>query len=281
MSGRQIVRVGRQIALQYPPLKRARTAYAMASRYGPTAYRAARKIGRAWKRSRRRGARRKRNMNLGARRVGEKPGTSSSKKNVQTDSLSTYSTRSLFQEHITNTQFGGSAARRQRGIINCRGFRICMIVRNDTEVPLNLNVAIITNKSEVDTVETQDFFRGTAGSRGQEFDNILTSLDFKCGNINTDKHLIIKHQRYEIKPNTETGPYLMRNGQNWKTIDWYVKVKRQLRYQDEAATKPENGACYLVWWADQAFTGSGAASVANAYAVQQRHIMYFRESKDT
>lgn len=269
----------RRAAMRHPTYRYARTAY----KYGPTAVKYGSKIARfMYRRYKKRKQSPAKKARMG---IGENLGTSNAKQEIQLrDTIFVArSSRTLYIENITGTDQGTANNRteRQMSVINCRGFRICMAVRNQLNQPLYFNMAIVSPKNS-GQITTANFFRGQGNnSRGLAFDNSRTSLEFHCLPLNTDNKYILKHKRYRLNPDSPTTQtqYDQESGSSYKNIDWYVKLKRQLRYQDADANFPIDGSVYLVHWFDLWSATAGSAEVPNCATNMQRNIMYYRETK--
>jgi len=260
-----------------------------AYRYGPTMARAAGQIARwgyrRYKKRKYRGRRgrltSRKKPRFSTTTIGERIGTSSSKVSEQKNtSLATKSTRTQYVQNLCTVSSGTTRSTRERGVINCRGFRICMSAVNDQNVPMYLNVAVVHGKVDETAVGTPNFFRSPETSRAKDFDNTLSSLEFHCLPINTDKYTILKHKRFILGPETTVaGDFATGVTKNWTNIDWYVKLKRQLRFDDSINTTPVSGNVWLVYWADLWSANSNTTAVATALRVNERHLMYFHEPK--
>jgi hypothetical protein len=265
--------------MRHPSYKYARAAY----RYGPSAYKYGSKIARFLYRrykSRKRSPAKKARIG-----IGEAVGSSSSKQALQSRDIGfqALASRTLMIDNLTGTDQGTANNRqdRQNTIINCRGFKVCMAVRNNIgNAPVYYNVALVSPKNS-GAITTDNFFRGQGNaSRGLAFDNSRTALEFHCLPLNTDNKYILKHKRYRLAPeNGGNQQYNNQRSNSYMNINWYVKLKRQLRYDDADSNFPIDGSVYLVQWCDTFDAASGSASAPSTVQIMQRHIMYFRESK--
>lgn len=266
----RLVRTGATALSYYPPAKRVR--YAM--RYGPHAIRAGRKIWgmyRKWKKKR---------APKSTRRIGERVGSSSAKRSVQLlQALTNRQTRTLYQTRLTQIPFGNNVNERERNVVNVRGFTLCMHFRNDLNVPLYLNVAVVSRKDEGDAAPVvNDFFRGFDNQRATDFGNGLLPLEFHCSPINSDKYHIIRHKRYTIDPLPGGLTYTSEH-RNWRNLNWYIPFKRQLRWDQNADNNPIDGNCFLVYWCDQVSAAAGSAPVALAMNVALWNKCYYRATQ--
>lgn len=253
----------------------------MAYRYGPQVVRAARaanKIRQAWNRHK---AKRKSKRKFSRRHIGQDIGTSSSKKAAVTLASFTRSTRELYLQELTlfPKQTGiDEINRRERDVIAVSGFRICLQFANSLQQPMYLNVAVV-HKKDNGVPDPDSFFRGTGdNSREENFNVSLSGLAFHCLPINTDLYTVMRHKRYRM--NSRNNPVATDNtfqyGASILTIDWWIKMRRQLRF-DGSNLSPQDGTVYLVYWADIMTATSGTTSTTAAYELQTHIVKYFRE----
>lgn len=271
--------IGRAIyrtATYHPYYKYAR-AVNLAARYGPTAYRMGRKIWRRYRAYKKK----RRSSHFSKKLIGENIKSSNSKVYlVKQNNFAARDTRTLYKTNLTTSDVqGDNRNQRERGVVNFRGFRICLALYNARTVPIYFNLAVVSPKNSED-VTTANFFRSSTSERGVDFANGRNSLEFHCLPLNSDKFVILRHKRYRISPQgTGTGAFTDHSGRNYKNIDWYVPLKRQLRFDTTADTSPINGTVWLIMWADDYDAIFSSVPVANAYYVMERHLNYFRDTK--
>lgn len=264
------------LAAYHPYAKRARTAYTV----GKTLYAnrgrikwAAKKIGRAWR------ARKKRKAQFSRKNIGEPIGSSNAKADLVVNVIpGQFDSRTLITHNLTEIPEGTTTDTRIRKIINLRGFKICAEFSNTQTIPLYLNVAVLSPKQK-STVDGNDFFRddGSDDNRAQNFSSItLNSLQFHCLPINTDDYIILKHRRYKLNPVPNGTTFAAQNGKNYMNIDWWIPLKRQLRY-DTLSGGPENGTVHLVYWCAR-FGDNLSGVQTNACQRTVRATAYFREN---
>ncbi len=220
--------------------------------------------------------RRKTGGNFSRQRIGNNVGKSNAKRVVQfSTGLAPFNTRILNERRLTTTTKGTQLDARERGLVNIRGFKICMELENLGEKPLYFNYAVIYPKACIaeDLIEANNFFRSSGNERGADFGDALTSNEFHCLPINTDKFVILKHKRMVV-PGANTN-----SGRTYRNIDFYCKLNRQMRYDDFDATSPEGGHVFLVFWMDVFGTTGGTAPQTGQCAISERIITYFRETK--
>lgn len=277
--------MSRAIVLSYPAAKRYRAAY-MAANYAwrnrRNIYRAGKRIQRAWRRYRS-----KKRSRFSTRNVGEPIGSVGAKKfNCVDNTTGTFATRTLHTTNLTAippaTSNTDNRDSRERTIVNLRGFKLCMHVRNaQNNQVLLLNLAILAPKVTSAAVGTSDFFRGVGNTRSLDFNPTnLSALDFHCRPVNTDLYTILWHKRIKINPATDSATIQLASKASFVALHKYIKVKRQLRFEDISNTNgPVDGNIFFVHWADNALNTTGAAPVSSAYNMHQWFLTYFREPK--
>jgi hypothetical protein len=141
--------------------------------------------------------------------IGFDPGTETTKR-YQSANLNgtlrnsrTLHTFNLCQVPLQATNTGPTINTRERQLINLKGFKFCVEVRNETTAPMYYNWAIISPKDSTATaISSTEFFRGNGISRNQAFDTTLSG-QMHCLPINSDKFTILEHKRFRL--NTSTG----------------------------------------------------------------------------
>lgn len=216
------------------------------------------------------------------RRTMQKVGQSVGSANTKWDTLDLANTpftgKVLQQLSLLNvTKTNGSSAydRRLKDQLNFRGIKFCMNFRVEGAMGTAkawVNVAVISPKSDLasdEAIPNTDFFRNPSGAtRDIDFGNAgLSNLDYHCTAINTDKYNIHKRSKITVGPTQSTEGYKERY------LEWYMPIKRQIRYEDNT-NFPSGKNMYLVWW----YSASDGGSPANAVSVQYRVTRYFRET---
>lgn len=223
-------------------------------------------------------AKSKRSNSRNMDRVGDPVGSSSAKWDTLNLGYTNMTPQTLQQLQLLNiVKTGGSTAydRRLHDQLNFRGIKVCMNFRAEGALgtaKAMFNVAVISPKSDLvsaSPVPVNDFFRNPTGDdRGINFgDAALQSLDYYCSAINTDKYTIHKRMKFMVGPSGST------EGHKEKFIDFYIPLKRQIRY--ESGTQyPEGRNLYLVWWCNASDGGTPLDSVRFSYRVTR----YFKET---
>lgn len=231
-----------------------------------------------------------------AYQVGLPPGSGDAKKDQISTSLNeSWSSRFILYYDLTNVlKTGVNIAdnlaatdlpinrinRRQRQLINIRGFSVNQTFTNNTNAPMIVNVAMIapknTNSSEV---AVDGFFRDYNESRDVNFSTTLSSLQISTLPISTDKFTVLWRKRMTLgaKQTDAVGNFNTRLPMNFCSIKKYLPFKRQIRYNDDAGSTAEQKV-FLVWWADQFQAAPGAEPIGFAYNTQTLAVTYFDES---
>lgn len=214
------------------------------------------------------------------RRVGEAVGTSSAKWDQLQVGLTNMNPHILGQVtllDISRTVVSGSPYnRRMSDQVNFRGIKFCMNFRVESAIGTAkawMNVAVISPKSDLTStsiIPNGEFFRHPKGDRRDiDFgDASLDNLDYRCASINTDRFNIHCRKRFTLGPTTSV------EGKKDRYIQWYMPLKRQIRYNDNSAS-PEGKNMYLVWWYSTSDGGTPAAAVRYQYSI----VRYFRDTK--
>lgn len=226
-------------------------------------------------------------MIFSRKHVGESNQTYTSKASDTTNDLNeaARSTRTLYAYSLTNLTKGTNENQRLRSMVNCRGFKICHEMRtsNNASAPLYANCAVIAPKHTEqarDLIPLTEFFRANFTERSRDFNNSLTGLEFHCTPINTDEWVVLRHKRYILNPQSNSV-YRSEHGSTYKTINWWIPMKRQLRYNSTGNgldNLPTDGQVFFVFWF-AAFGSASGATPAQLASTTTKCIMYYREPK--
>lgn len=201
-----------------------------------------------------------------------------SSQNVQSRTL--YSRDITWLEHTASNDID----KRQRDMINLRGFRINLGFYRDTTASardIKLHVAIIHDKGRANALLTQnnpvlvgDFFRGNGVNRAIDFQNSLAGIEVNSLGINTDLYTVLMKRVYLLKSPSQNGLASFNKR-------FYVKVNRQIRYDNETTTTEEpvatDGRCFLVWWAELAVGANAGATPILLGTMDRFTVTYWRE----
>jgi hypothetical protein len=197
---------------------------------------------------------------------------------VRSTSDTAIDSRTLYSYELTtigaNSEFEDS---RKRGVINCKGFRLCFHVYNTDAQPKFFNVAILCPKHRSSGIATASFFRGDEGNRGENFDLTKTALELAYNPVNTDDYHVLRHYRYQMgspsdstQYNSDTGPV------NWMSKKLYIPFKRQLTY-DTTSSATCDTPIFFCYWYDRMRSGSGAAVETGDMNISFQHTMFFTD----
>lgn len=218
------------------------------------------------------------------KRIGEAPGRGNAKrKTVIDENITNKDTRTLYVYSLTDIDQGTNIDNRERRLANLRGWKICMEIKNKRDLPLYVNIAVLSPKSGTVTagVSVEDFFRASSGSdRARDFDVALNGLEFHCLPINTDRYVILKHKRTRLVASAAGGDTVALNGYSYMNLDWYIPLKRQIRYDGSTGDKIESGECFLVYWFDGFGANAATTAVVNSAQVTSRAVAFFRDTRN-
>jgi len=211
--------------------------------------------------------------------VGERVGSERCRSRNTVVQNATYGTRVLnVTPLIANVSEGTGNDQRMRDLINVRGFKLFTEFIHQSGRLQYLNIAVIHPK-QGQVVTVDDFFRENEVDRAVDFTDTFTALSFATRSINTDKFNVLMHKRFRLAPaNTTTSGFP--NTDNARVLKFYVPLKKQIRYQDNDGVETPIHQLFMVHWSDQFGTISGVASGAAQYQLFERHILYFRNTRD-
>ena len=201
--------------------------------------------------TRKRTTRRRRSRLVGSRAaklLGYKPGKQSCKQAETVASADEMATRDLAEQELFFLSHGDNPAQRLTNRVNLRGLKIMAEVRNLSDRGHWIHMAVLSPRDS-DTISTTGFFRSYGDSEGQDFDATLTNLELNTLPINTSKYLVLKKFKFYLAGGTETSGFEdVGTEMSVKSINWYQKINRQMRFASTSSTLPESGRIYLVWW---------------------------------
>lgn len=270
----------------------ARTAFAFARRYGPTMYRMARK-GLRWYGKRKRitynrrgrsylrGAKYRRigskgrSMRFSTKNIGYPVGVGTTKRCLSSNTIFfNMSTKNFYQQPLTNVTGGQNINRRERDVINMRGVRIQMELKNlkaaSDKQQIYFHWCVISDKQDpVSDPDGQEFFRAFDDSRATDFTSTLSSIQLNGLPINTDRYVVLRHRRMQLS-GWEIAQY--------RYVSEWIPLRRQLRYDAATNGNPVTGGLHLCYWC--CYMGEGVSSpILNAVEFSHRAYIYFKEAK--
>lgn len=264
--------------------KRARTAYAIGSyavrqarrhyRSNKGTYRAAAKaIQRAWR------SRKARTNNLS--RIGAIGKAISKRANTEADSIPlTINSRTLYFTQINQIEKAtdNELDRRIRDSVYIKGFKCCMEFENNLNRPMYFHSAIVYDKRSNDgttIVTTDDFFRSRQGNeRSVDFSTALSSLEFRCLPLNTDRFSVLRHKRFFLTPVNSGAGFTAASGKNYKLYEDYIRLKKLVRWNDNQA---QSKIWWLQWFDYYGRVGGDPAEVGGA-TMTRMCTMYFKDT---
>lgn len=218
---------------------------------------------------------RKKKTMFSSRNVGHPLGITSVKHTAFTDDADIDS-RVLYTKNLTDISYGEGEGKRERNIVNCRGFHIRMDwfsnLPSGSTTYYGCNVAAISPIGLASTASATDFFRylGANNEREISFSTSLTFMEMHKLPINTDKWTVLWHERFDLLPKSSGfTPFK-------QSIDKYIPLNRALTFSSEGVSSCQDPV-YLVYWYDIYPSTSGTLSTASAVHVQQFNVTYFRE----
>jgi len=210
--------------------------------------------------------------------IGEAPGSSTCKVREVSKVDFLYDGRTLNSLDILSlphtTGDGDNRNERQRQVANIRGWKVCCSVDNQRIVPLYFNMALIITKNGIFGVN--DFFRGRDGERSVNFSTGLTSNELHCLPINTDKYHVLWHHRALLNGSSATSN-VNRSGTTYGIINKYIKLGRQVRFENADTATSANEDARLVFWSDDFGASSTTLTQADAFQLQLSVCCYFRD----
>lgn len=241
---------------------------------------AGRKIGRGLSRAyRRRKASRKKRKLTTYPEVGEPMKDIHMKRELtHTDNDVPTNTRTLYFEELTG--INGLAIGeddRSRALINCKGIQLTYHFYNKDTQPMFLNVAIIAPKHNSSGVTDVDFFRGNDGTRGETFSTAKSALELHYLPINTDRYVVMKHNRHQLGARDDTAVYNSKAGPgSWISKKLWLPVNRQLRYESGSSTTC-NTPIYVAWWCDRMRSTNSQLAETDLVRTSMMHTMFFTD----
>ena len=209
-------------------------------------------------------------------RVGNAEGPPSKSHTVKDTSTVLKSTRTLYSVELTEIQRNTTTNdmhRREGQVVFIKGFKICLEIENQSSSPLYFNYAIIAPRCGT-TVTTNDFFRGLDGERSVDFSLALSSQDFHCRAINSDKYTVLKHKKLLLacfgSTNNDGG-----TRSAYEALDMWVPLNRQIRYED-VDTDLSCNPVFMVYWMDKFTTTGGSIISGGTCAVSEQVNVYFK-----
>ena len=278
------------LGTEHPYLQAAYMAYnnrmkvAMVGRYaGRKAYKAYGSASRRMAKFKRKVVSRKKSARHSMRRIANPIGTSTCKSREGIAYVDTPASRQLVTFDIVSKipkDGDDNLNARQRNAVNLSGFKYCIHVRNNEKRPMTFHFAVCVDKRHGGSNYTDDFFRsqGEGNRRSTNFSNVLSGMDMKCCPINTDRYIVLRHSRLNIGPADADNEYNATGPKNYLTLERYMRVKRQIRYDGAADSSAQTRILCFVW-ADLIDAAPDSSGVADAMHMHVNLQTYFRDIK--
>lgn len=169
--------------------------------------------------------------------------------------------------------------KRRSNTVMLSGFKFCFEVDNgdtvDATKPMYVNFAVLVDKEAGNFGQPleADFFRDLRQNKDRSHDfpngSGLTSNEYHCLPINTDRFGVLKHKRMRLSGNNANMVGQFRN------MDFFLRCKRQLRW-DEGQQYPEGPGVYAVMWCCRFGDDAGKHVDPNQIKMHGRILTYFR-----
>lgn len=216
--------------------------------------------------------------------IGKPVGESGVKRTTQLNNNVSVGTRSIHAVNCTQIAQGNEIDQRERRSANLRGISFCIEMRNTSERPLYVNMAVVHVKGchDVNTVH-EEFFRGEDTARAIDFNDTLSSNELHCLPLNTDKFVVLSHKRLLLNGPKESmvQDYNDQEGKNYANLMWYQKIDRNIQFTSADRTSVTDGsAVYLMYWCDQFLTEANTTSTASALKLSKRIVAHWKDPQN-
>lgn len=236
-----------------------------------------------------------RSLRTRRRRIGERVGSSRCKvvevyvdnghSTQQPTDLVKWDTRQLYYAGMILCSQGATRINdRLTNRINVRGVRFQATMTNNLPGPLLVNVAVISIKDwsgwddqGIGPSET-NFLRGYNEERGISVGDSNFSLENHLNGINNDLYVVLKHKRYMLGGTSATA-FNSPNKSSWRKMDWYIPLRRQIRFDADDSIIPSEGQLFWCVWCDKWQERDGGGITNDAITKQVRTLMYFKDPK--
>lgn len=220
--------------------------------------------------------------------LGFKVGSGTAKRYLALNVTASEATRTLFTGVMTeipkNTITNDRIDHRQRDIVNLRGFKVHWQLKNNLNVPLIFNMAVVMDRRQLDgmgAVDSNDVFRGNFETRANNFNTASTATALNSFNLNPERFVILKRKKFILGPgftgnNPTLSGYSVDVSRSYRTFKFWLPIKRQIRYEDDVAQSP----VAMIWWYDEFMAPAMRAPQINAVDLQIYAVTHFKEPKN-
>lgn len=218
-----------------------------------------------------------------ATRIGYSPGTATDLRRITVDNWDTTSgtvnSKTLVTNELTNLPRKTSVELngRERDMVNCLGFTIRVCIRSGSSTFASCIRMAVVSPIDSETVDATEFFRGYGNKRGEAFTSLLDSSQLLFNPINRDTNVVLWEKAFTIGPATDTGTQqnFTRTHDGFLTMQTYIKLNRQLRY-DNAAGDSCTDKLYLCFWYDNP-NGNGLAAPPSFLEYKRFGVMHWKD----
>lgn len=208
--------------------------------------------------------------------VGRNVGFDDSRRNIRESGVTAIANKTMFDEALINIEKNVAADqtinKRNRDTINYKGTKICFYAKSMLRVPVFLNWAIVTPKS-ANFIDAADLLKAGTAERDFTINSASKFMDLKCANINTDRYRVLQYKRMTILPDSDKGTTSTDEGRDFRQIEVYVPIKKQVFFNGSAAEPLTN--VYMVWWCDHWNSPTGV--LTDTLEVSWRMMQYFND----
>ena len=187
-------------------------------------------------------------------------------------------TGTLYEKEILDMAFGTAIDNRERNVVNVRGFKLHLRIKNwGRSDPVTYHWAIVVPRNQQGSGSGDNFFRAYGANRTQDFDAAaMDGMAFDFYPINTDEYVIIKHKRITLGPKDGAGNYNGNVGRaSYKEKKYWIPIKRSFRFDKDLADAMETPV--LIEWCT--YWGQPTNSITNCIVRYGRLNVSFRDPK--
>lgn len=183
-------------------------------------------------------------------------------------------------DEITDLTVGGlKQNRRIAALVDMRGWRYDITVKNIGPEPLYFNFAIVMNKTNGDAFSVDGFFREYSDSRDVSFSAAVTAQGMNRLPISPDNNVVLL-KRQVLVPRGPAADILdsynygaMSNELNVRRIHGYVPFKKMISFNDDT-TPTVDRKIWGIWWLAEPIEATTGDAVPN-HAIVAADIIAF------
>lgn len=212
--------------------------------------------------------------------VGQRVGEGTTKRKVsEFQENVAMATKSIYSYNLTDLAKGDDIDQRERYIVNVRGFKIRMYFRNNVNIPIMVNWALVAGRG-ANAVSSTDFFRANGTARSQAA-GTGGGVEQTFADINTDDYVVLRHKRFLLSEISNPTPAFntIEQKSSWKIKEFYMPLKRQLRYEGDGETTCTEKVFFVAWVSKPSDLVTDTATT-DAVKLTLQTIMYYKEPKN-